>query len=142
MKPRWRFVAVVLIAAALCLGSALIVAWHVHRVLQQTSAAINAEENFAADVRPVDLASIFRFDWLPAPAVFSAGAPASSRRSDDLNPARQHFVVAEHATVTSTISQRRRRTIARKSGAPHTPISSSPPNSSTASILSRPSGNP
>ena len=75
MKPRWRFVAVVLIAAAaLCLGSALIVAWHVHLVLQQTSAAINTEENFAADVRPVDLASSSRFDWLSAPAVFSAGA--------------------------------------------------------------------
>jgi ligand-binding sensor domain-containing protein len=75
MKPRRRFVAVVLIAAAaLCLGSALIVAWRVHRVLQQTSAAINAEENFAVDIRPVELSASSRFDWVAAPAVFSAGA--------------------------------------------------------------------
>ena len=74
MTPRWRFVAVVLIAgAALCLGTALVVAWRVHRVLRQTSAAIDAEENFTVDVRPVNLTSGSRFDWVAAPAVFSAG---------------------------------------------------------------------
>ncbi len=76
MKPRRRFVAVVLIAVtAFCLGSALIVAWRVHRVLRQTSAAIDAEDNFDVDVRPVNLSAASRFDWIAAPAVFSAGAP-------------------------------------------------------------------
>src|SRR5579862_1143046 len=76
MKPRRRFVAVVLIAAAaFCLLSAVIVAWRVHRVLRQISAALTAEENFAVDVRAIDLSSSSRFDWLAAPAVFSAGAP-------------------------------------------------------------------
>jgi hypothetical protein len=75
MKPR-RFVAVVLIAVtAVCLAGALLVAWRIHRVLRETSRAIDAEENFAVDVRPVDLSAGSRFDWITAPAVFSAGAP-------------------------------------------------------------------
>src|SRR5277367_5581641 len=76
MKPRRRFVAVVLIAVtAFCLGFALIVAFRVHCVLRQTSAAIDAEDNFAVDVRPVNLSTASRFDWIAAPAVFSAGEP-------------------------------------------------------------------
>jgi hypothetical protein len=76
MKPRRRFVAVVLIAVtAFCLAFAVVVAFHVHRVLRQTSAAINAEENFAVDVRSLNISTGSRFDWIAAPAVFSAGAP-------------------------------------------------------------------
>ena len=80
MKPRRRFVAVVLIAATVfCLASALVVAWRVHRVLRQTSAAIDAQENFAVEVRPVNLTSSSRFDWIAAPAVFSGGATFAGR---------------------------------------------------------------
>ena len=80
MKPSRRFVAVVLIATAIfCLASALIVAWRVHRVLRQTSAAIDAQENFAVEVRPVNLTSSSRFDWIAAPAVFTGGTIFAGR---------------------------------------------------------------
>ena len=75
MKPRRRLAAVVLIAVtAFCLGFAALVVFRVHRALRQTSAAIDAEENFAVDVRSLNLSSASRFDWIAAPAVFSSGA--------------------------------------------------------------------
>src|ERR1700745_3521688 len=71
---RW-VVAVVLIAVtAVCVASLLVIGVRVRRVLRQTSAAIDAEENFAVEVRPIDLAAGSRFDWISAPAVFSGGA--------------------------------------------------------------------
>src|SRR5271157_1076516 len=80
MKPRRRFVAVVGIAViAFCLASAFIVGWSVHHVLRQTSAAIDAQENFAVDVRPVNLTSSSRFDWIAAPAIFSGGTIFAGR---------------------------------------------------------------
>jgi ligand-binding sensor domain-containing protein len=80
MKSKRRFAAVVLVAAsAICLAIAAVIGWRVHRVLRQTSAAIDAEENFAVDVRPVNLSSGSRFDWIAAPAVFSSGAPFHDR---------------------------------------------------------------
>jgi len=75
MTRRRRLGAVVLIAVtAFCLASVLFVAWRVDRVLRQTSAAVDAEENFAVDVRPLNPTAGSRFDWVSVPAVFSAGA--------------------------------------------------------------------
>ena len=75
MTPKRRFVAVVgLLAALICLTSAGFVAWRVRHVLRQTSAELDSQEYFAADVRPLNLSPDLRFDWFAAPAVFTGGA--------------------------------------------------------------------
>ena len=80
MTGRGRLAGLVLISvAALCLSFALVVTWRVHRVLRQTSAAIEAEQSFEAEVSPLSLAAGSRFDWIAPPAVFSAGAVYQGR---------------------------------------------------------------
>jgi ligand-binding sensor domain-containing protein len=79
LTPKRRVIAVVATAgAALCMAVGSLTAWRTQRALQQAlhraAESVNAEENFGVVVRPLSPAGDSRFEWLPAPAVFTGGA--------------------------------------------------------------------
>jgi len=80
MIPVRRLVTVVAIAlSALGLFAAAFVAWKVHSTIRHLSAVIDAEDSFAAQVRPVSAAAGSQFDWIAPPAVFASGAVFNAR---------------------------------------------------------------
>jgi len=75
MSRKRRLIAAAAIAAAMaCVATAGVVIWRAHRALRQASATVTSSERFAVRVRAMSLAGNSRFDWLSAPAVFTAGA--------------------------------------------------------------------
>jgi hypothetical protein len=79
MTPVRRLAVVVVVAVSLVgISIAAFVGWKVHYSLHQISAAVDAEDSFAARVQPVAMTSS-AFDWIAPPAVFSSGAVYNGR---------------------------------------------------------------
>lgn len=74
LTKRRIVVYVVLIAALLGVAGLGSIVWRAHQVLQQSTAAVTAQNAFAVSVKTIAPVDSGEFQWFAAPAVFTGGA--------------------------------------------------------------------